>query len=141
MSFLAFFQTNCVNVPLAIICTPKWISVGKFIAFNESYTCLARFIPCCRASFNFLFPKSMSIQRRVYSCRYSTFSVILLNFKVLYLELQSEDHPKFCIWQKYNYSFDWYIILLSLGKNWHQKIFWMWSKMAVIRGLHVFYFL
>ena len=66
MSFFSFFQTNCVNVPLAIICTPKWISVGKFIAFNESCTYLARFVPCCRAYFNFLFrfPKSMSIQRR-----------------------------------------------------------------------------
>ena len=85
--------------------------------------------------------KSMSVQRRVYSCRYSTFSAILLNFKVLYLELQSEDHPKFRIWRKYNYSFDWYIILLSLGKNWHQKIVWMWSKMTVIRGLHIFNFL
>ena len=29
-------------------------------------------------------------------------SAILLNFKILYLEFQSEDHPKFCIWPKPN---------------------------------------
>ena len=46
------------------------------------------------------------------------YSAILLNFKVLYLELQSEVHSKFYIWRKYFHLIG---ILLSLGKNWSQK--------------------
>ena len=44
------------------------------------------------------------------------YSAILLNFKVLYLELKSEIHSKFYIWGKYFHLIG---IILSLGKNWY----------------------
>ena len=43
------------------------------------------------------------------------YSAILLNFKVLYLELRSEAHPKLYNWGKYIHLIG---ILLFLGKNW-----------------------
>ena len=47
------------------------------------------------------------------------YSAILLNFKVLYLELQSEARPKFYIWGKYIHLIG---ILLSLIKTGVRKI-------------------
>ena len=118
---LQLFKTNCVNVPSAIIkkfpfsCVKKkWISVGKFVTFNENYTYLA--LHSMLQDINHLnpFPKHEHSETGIFVSIF--YGAILLNFKVLYLELQSEVHSKFYVCGKYFHLIG---TVLSLGKNWY----------------------
>ena len=81
--------------------------MGKFVTINESYT--------FHATGHKSFSISKSMRFRDGDIFVSIFySAILLNFKVLYLELQSEVHSKFYIWGKYFQLIG--ILLLYLGK-------------------------
>ena len=148
MSFFSFFQTNCVNIPSAIIkysffshpVWPKWINVGKFVTFNESYTYLALHSMLQDINHFPFLNKSMSIQRRGYICvdilkcyfvefqSPVSWATVRGPFQILYLgKVVSFDRWIFC----------WVRVKIGITV---EKV-WMWSQMTVNRGLHVFEFL
>ena len=147
--FQLFSNKLCEYPPSAIIkysffshpVWPKWINVGKFVTFNESYTTYLALHSMLQDINHFPFLNKKAWAFRDRGIFVSIFySAILLNFKVLYLDLNSQRSiPNFIFGES---SFIWQVfcwVRVKIGIT-VEKV-WMWSQMTVNRGLRVFKFL